>query len=542
MTPIEPVEVPQLALWKACVAESLARQRGLVNERGAGIDSDDPALQGTAQYCRAMAQNQDIPKPAADADDLAVNTYLSLLHHRLAHARIANDPKLQAAIQAQTQEFKLGNAPWQDMYVRYYYYYWDYAYHEGGAPAYRSWQDPHAGRGDPNYGVIEWRLPARARIAIIGDVGTGTDQAAAVLDAALSFEPDAFLHLGDVYYSGTRFEMRHRLVDLFESVCRFGRRRVPLFTIPGNHEYFTGAKPYLATLDAGSLVDRATQRQRASYFALRSEDDGWQFLGLDTGYYGHYMNVAASASQATLTRLHLGPPVQTPTTSDPYWPHHYNPYFPGATGAGITPLDPTSAPAFVTVRADELTWHQDKLANFAGRSILLSHHQLYSALNVCGVAQKQITGADGTTAGAPDDFNRIWINTGLWRQFGEDFGSRVAAWLWGHEHNLGIYADNYRPADWPTAGSDAAVLRALPKGRCVGHGAIPVQQSEAPYAEKYPVPLVDPNLTLGLTGGWYNRGFELVELAGAGSPAKISYYQVAGIDPTPLLIYSEAVA
>jgi len=497
---------------------------------------------GTNEYCRAIEENRVVPKPTASADDVAVSAYLSCLHHRLAHARIANDAKLQATILAQTQEFKLGNAPWQDMYVRYFYYYWDYAYHEGGAPEYRSWQDPRAGRGDLSYGVIEWQLPSRARIAIIGDIGTGTDQAAAVLSAAISLKPDAFLHVGDVYYSGTRFEMRHRLVELVETVCRFSRRRVPFFTVPGNHEYFVGAKPFLSTLDSGSLVDRATQRQRASYFALRSEDDGWQFLGLDTGFFGHYMNVAGSAAQATLERLHLGPPVQAPASSDPYWPSQYNPYFPGATGPGITPTDPTSPPPFVTVRPDELVWHEDKLKQFMGRSVLLSHHQLYSALNICGVAQKQITGSNGTTSADPGDYDRLWINTGLWRQFGEQFGVRIAAWLWGHEHNLGIYADNYRPTDWPTSGSDAEMFRPLPKGRCVGHGAIPVAESEAPYAARYPVPLKDPTLMLGVTNGWYNRGFELIELAGAGAPLEINYYQIAGADPTPLLVYHETVA
>src|SRR3954467_11749614 len=129
-------------------------------------------------------------------------------------------------------------------------------------------------------------------------------------------------------------------------------------------------------------------------------------------------------------------------------------------GAPAPPAD------MVALREDELEWHQHKLRNFPGRSILLSHHQLYSATQVCGLPP----------GAGPGDLNRKWVNTALWRQLGVDFGDHVAAWIWGHEHNLGIFADGYRPADWP--GAPGPELGPLPKGRCAGHGAIPVQQSE----------------------------------------------------------------
>jgi len=197
-----------------------------------------------------------------------------------------------------------------------------------------------------------------------------------------------------------------------------------------------------------------TQQQMASYFCLRTADDGWQFLGLDTGYNGHYMNVPPSAQQAVLERLHVGK-VENSTTSDPHWPRAFNPYFSRAAGTDL-PIqnpnihDPTSPAPQVTLRPDEAAWHQDKLAKFPGRSILLSHHQLYSALQQCGVAQAQLPQSGDSSKPDPNDFNRTWINTGLWRQLGSAFGDKVAAWIWGHEHNLGIYQDNYRPADWPT--------------------------------------------------------------------------------------------
>ncbi len=69
-----------------------------------------------------------------------------------------------------------------------------------------------------------------------------------------------------------------------------------------------------------------------------------------------------------------------------------------------------------------------------------------------------------------------------------------------------------------------------------------MQQSEAPYAQKYPVPLERADLTLGLTDGWYNHGFQILELAGAGHPGQLRFYQVSGADPKPLLMFEEAVA
>jgi hypothetical protein len=537
---IEHFEVPHLALWKSCVAEILARRLGQDHTTAAGIDLDHPLMRATDRYCRSMAENKLPEPPKTDSnDEEAVQAYLSYLHHRRAHAKIAENPAIEAEIEKQTQEYKFGNPLWQQMFEQYFKYYWQYPFHKGGSPKYRSWQAADAGKGDLNYGVIQWRLPANARLVIVGDIGTGTDMAAAVLTAALSFYPDAILHVGDVYFSGTSFETEHRLVALVRAVT--GKQRVPFFTVPGNHEYFTGGISYLAALDSGHLVVNATQQQAASFFCLRTADDGWQFLGLDTGYNGHYMNVPPAAQQAVLQRLHVGK-VETSGSTDPHWPRAFNPYFLRQSNPNLPVQDPTSPPPQVTLRPDEAAWHQDKLAKFSGRSILLSHHQLYSALQTCGIGQTQLPQTDGSSKPDPNDFNRTWINTGLWCQMGGAFGDRVAAWIWGHEHNLGIYQDSYRPADWPTNSADPQqIFKTLPKGRCAGHSAIPVQQSEAPYTQKFPVPLKSPQLTLGLTNGWYNRGFQLLELAGAGQPARISYFEVADADAIPSPIFVEQI-
>jgi hypothetical protein len=543
MNAIEHFEVPHLALWKSCVAEVLAKDHKKTKHTAYGIDVVHPMMKATDKYCRAMEANQPLTDPGKQSnDEEAVGAYLSFLHHKMAHAKIAGDKSAEAALKSQIAEYKFGNPLWQQMFVQYYKYYWQYPYHKGAAPQYRSWQSDDGGKGNLGYGVIQWTLPSNARIAIVGDIGTGTDEAAAVLSAACKFKPDAILHLGDIYFSGTKAETDKRLVGLVKKVLKQEKCEIPFFTVPGNHEYFTGAVSLLNTLDSGRLVYKSSQKQSASYFCLRSEDNGWQFLGLDTGYNGHYMNVAKGAKQSTLNFLHIGGIEKPKPETDQYWPKDHNPYFLHPSEADLAQTDTTAPVNLVTVRPDEASWHQDKLSGFPGRSVLLSHHQLYSALDVCGIAQNNLAGSNTPD---PEDINRIWVNTGLWKQFGPYFGDKVAAWIWGHEHNLVIFEDNYRPADWPADAEFTKIYKNLPKGRCAGHSAIPVQDTEEPYKVNYNVPLKGDDLKLSLTKvgdeNWYNHGFQIMELAGAGKPARLSYFQVALDNAVPLPLFIETI-
>jgi hypothetical protein len=508
------------ALWRSVATEVLAGTDG----RAADVDwSSDPVLVGVDRHVRSLESGLPVPRPAPGGQDSdpAVAAYLSELQQRIAHGRLNDDPALVGQLQQQLGDFRLGAAPWEQMQIQYFEYYARYPFHLAGTPEYRSWQSEDAGRGDVDFGVVEWRLPSHARLAVIGDIGTGTDVAACTLVAALSFKPDAILHVGDVYYSGTEYEFTHRYRGLYESVCASAGHRAPVFGVPGNHEYFTGARAYLACLDSGAFQLRPDQRQHASYFALKSEDDGWQFLGMDTSFIGHTMAVPPAAQQAALAVLHR---------RDADIP--LSPQAPGI-------VDPTPDPEMVSLRPDEVAWHTHHAGSFPGRSILLSHHQLYTAVQAIG--RPPATPSGGTQTGRTD-LDRPWVDTDLWRQLGPLFGEHVAAWIWGHEHNLGIYADSYRPADWPAdLGTDAETFRTLPKGRCCGHAAIPVNVSEHPYATTYPVPLIGADVQLAEVDGWYNRGFEIIDLAGAGRPADVRYFQLGGVDPTPLLVYQEKI-
>src|SRR5262249_36320333 len=243
--------------------------------------------------------------------------------------------------------------------------------------------------------------------------------------------------------------------------------RPPFFTIPGNHEYYSGGRGFYDTIAAvNSGV--ASAQQRASYFCLRTADDRWQFLAMDTGL----------------------------NDRDPS--HHMAPY-----------LQPS-----------ELTWHRDKLDHFTGSTILLSHHQLFSAHD---------TLTNGT-----------YLNDNLKGAFAPYF-DRVAAWFWGHEHNLVFFKDGQF---------------GLRKGRLIGCSAYEEATDENPYANNSNgtvlfmdnMKMLDksPNATQGKT--FYNHAFALLEVSPAG--VKASYYQYPSWDqsynkPQPALgspLFVETIA
>ena len=172
--------------------------------------------------------------------------------------------------------------------------------------------------------VIDGKLPSKARIAIVGDWGTGQPEAINVLQQVARKNPDAVIHLGDIYYSGTAFEVENYFYNIWHDTLKLDSSNVLTFSLAGNHDMFCGGAPYY------NLLDKLGQP--ASYFCLRNDD--WQFIAIDTG-------------------LHDSKP----------------------DGTTPTYLEDT-----------EVQWLTDKVQN-AGkrRTVLLSHHQLFTAYeDICG--------------------------------------------------------------------------------------------------------------------------------------------------------------
>jgi hypothetical protein len=296
-------------------------------------------------------------------------------------------------------------------------------------------------------------LPENATVALIADWGTGTPESRALLEKVAAHRPDVLIHLGDVYYSGTPEENSNYFLDVINQVFSRGAQRpLPVFNLTGNHDMYSGGDGYYGMLDQLNVPPLAPpgQMQTHSFLGLRSS--GWQILGMDTGL-------------------------------------HDDDVFDVATS--VTYLEDT-----------ELAWHKNQIATAGGRrTILLSHHQLFSAFSAIG----------------PESNGDRSLNGLLHSQFADILG-QVDAWLWGHEHNLEIYG--------PYAG--------LQRGRCIGCAAVPVFVTQQPYkscvGDKIPLLAANPALPgvpvmLGTTDGVYNHGYVILKLDDASHTATVSYYQ-----------------
>jgi predicted phosphodiesterase len=122
-----------------------------------------------------------------------------------------------------------------------------------------------------------------AQIILVGDWGSGIPRAKDVSDRIQDvFEEDPrrerhVVHLGDVYYSGSKREYERNFLNLWP--VGKGNTDIGSFSLCGNHDMYYGGHAYYGTLLA---EPRLARQGGCSYFALKN--DHWQLLGLDTGY------------------------------------------------------------------------------------------------------------------------------------------------------------------------------------------------------------------------------------------------------------------
>jgi calcineurin-like phosphoesterase family protein len=111
-------------------------------------------------------------------------------------------------------------------------------------------------------------LPESCSLAIVGDWGTGTDGANKVLEQILTYNTDYFMHLGDIYYSGTKNEVDRRFLEPLKAFK--GRK----FTLMGNHDAYSGGQGYYYAVDSIG--------QESCHFTLGNEYIN--FIALNTGW------------------------------------------------------------------------------------------------------------------------------------------------------------------------------------------------------------------------------------------------------------------
>ncbi len=291
----------------------------------------------------------------------------------------------------------------------------------GWAEALKVFSEYYALHKKPTYNdeqIDSWELPAGARpdkltVGLLGDWGSGAEVAVSLLDKMVEIaDPDLIIHVGDVYYAGTRREYRHNFNGPLNQV-RTRNRPIPVYNLPGNHDYYSGGKAfYQATseLNEQPYAPAGTPIQNTSYFCLRN--DGWQLQGMDTGYHDHdYFRV-----KTELTRL----------------------------------------------RESEAAWHQQMIESAGDRKIiLLSHNQLFSAFSQLG------TEKSGTAVAG--NYNKY-----LYQVFGPHIeAQKITAWFWGHEHLLEVY-DSYLGLDKGRCVGHSAFPQVIEGHYQVEHDQVPL--------------------------------------------------------------------
>ena len=318
---------PRLSLWQAAVGEHI-RKHKLANRKVVTIDSG-PSIQSHAP---ATAVDLMMPVHMVAQSIKATGKPFEWLAHEVkrgfldlkaqfdpledcanaaAHflwSEIAGDEQDSKLYQGKLEKSVCDAAGWTECLTAYLGY---KALLE--EPVYR-----------PNQNVIV-DLGTKSKIAIIGDWGVGDDIAKNVLTQAAALKPDLLLHLGDVYYAGTETEVKVNFLD----ICRSVLVNIPIYTLCGNHDMYSGGAGYYSLLDQIG--------QKSSYFCLRNPN--WMFLAMDTGY------------------------------------HDNNPFNVSTNMTQLVSRNDWSEP----------DWHLNQVKNAGDRKlVLLSHHQLFSPFGSVG--------------------------------------------------------------------------------------------------------------------------------------------------------------
>lgn len=445
---------PGVSLWQSAVREVAA-------DRVAGGDIKSPAVraQPPVRHVDDYARRRNQAAEAGVAPP--VSGPLRELERILSLARQGLPgllPETLAGLRARRAYSERDPGFVFETTLRYIGWYWS-----GHHPVYRDWTV--AGHGDVDFGVVEYRLPAGSRIGLISDWGTGMDDARYLLDALLGLDPTVLIHLGDIYYAGTPREDELHFAAILDAAFRELGHRIPVFTIPGNHDYYSGAAGFYRLVDR---LNTGPAKQAASYFCLRSEDSAWQFVGVDTGFNDRRPSARFDEFAA--------------------------------------------APA---LHSSEEKWLRHKLQAFPGRTVLLSHHPLFSA-------HRRL---NGTRSGQPQPN----LNSALYNSV-HPYLDRIAVWMWGHEHSLAIYQEG---------------VHGVARARLIGCSAFETETEDDPYEVRYAdAPFREPVVRLAIEHGWYDHGFAIITLTGTGATA--GYYQfpswsgtTPSMLPPPKLLYQE---
>jgi hypothetical protein len=124
-------------------------------------------------------------------------------------------------------------------------------------------------------------LPENFKMALLADWGGDNDAAKKIASVVRRQTPDFIIHLGDIYYGGTKDECE-LFLDMWPMRVNMQDPKSPLqpkgsFALNGNHEMYSGGEYYFNTV-------LPAFEQKQPFFCL--ENSNWRIIGLDTAYNG----------------------------------------------------------------------------------------------------------------------------------------------------------------------------------------------------------------------------------------------------------------
>jgi hypothetical protein len=133
------------------------------------------------------------------------------------------------------------------------------------------------------------KLPDVCKVALLADWGADNDHAKRLGDLAMARGADIVIHLGDIYYSGSKAECE-KFIENWPLKDVGGQPTAgKSFALNGNHEMYSLGRYYFSTVLDGL-------GQEASYFTL--SNNWWQIHGLDTAYVP--FSISGGAADTTM--------------------------------------------------------------------------------------------------------------------------------------------------------------------------------------------------------------------------------------------------
>ena len=118
-------------------------------------------------------------------------------------------------------------------------------------------------------------------ISLLSDWASDTAESDAIGKLVANHVPDYTIHLGDVYFVGTAFEIAENFTAPYAS-WYYGESGS--LALSGNHEMYSNGNAFFQHLLPAMYAREGEIRktQQAGFFCL--ENDHWRIIGLDTGY------------------------------------------------------------------------------------------------------------------------------------------------------------------------------------------------------------------------------------------------------------------